>query len=226
MKIIKQLFLVVVVIIATTTKLSAQTFTVSPNDTLTAVSVLDDLNSLTALLVHPANDTLYLQWKKVYESIPLNWDASICDYQHCYSSLLDSGLMSPIVPGDDGVISCHITPHINYGTATIRYTVWDINNPALIDTITWIVSANITGVQISTHQQNSIWITKNIIHINNSTNQYSELLLMDLNGKQLYTTTIKAMQSEIQLPNLTTALYILQLKGNQKSYQQKIFLQR
>lgn len=119
---------------------SAQTYSNTPNDTIQKIGILEDLQTLSIQQVNTTSDTIILKWEKVSESIPTDWEASVCDNFNCNTSLVDSGTMSPIIPGEYGLILLHITSHINYGTAVIRYAVWDITNPVLRDTLTYILT--------------------------------------------------------------------------------------
>ncbi|CAN5618435.1 hypothetical protein BH11BAC1_BH11BAC1_20120 [soil metagenome] len=120
----------------------AQTYSISPNDTIQLTGALEDLQTLSISQINTSADTLNLMWRKVSESVPPNWDAYVCDNSICYTTLEDSGSMNPVLPSDYGFVLLHITPHVDYGTALIRYSVWDINNPGSIDTLTFRLTVN------------------------------------------------------------------------------------
>jgi len=120
----------------------AQSYTITPNDTISLNGSFEDLETLSIQQLNNGNDTIQLQWEKVSESVPPLWEATVCDNSICYTSLVDSGTMNPILPTEYGLLLLHITPHVNYGTAIIRYTVWDIATPSLKDTLTYILTVN------------------------------------------------------------------------------------
>lgn len=148
----KQIGIVVTVVFSATTFSFAQSYSLVPNDTINIAGMLEDLETLTIQQQNITTDTIQLKWKKINESVPDLWEASVCDNAICYATLQDSGTMNPIYPADYGFVLLHITPHVNYGTAIIRYEVWDIKTPLLRDTLTYILTVNATA-KISTFSQ-------------------------------------------------------------------------
>lgn len=132
--------LALVAMLAPTSVLHAQTYSNLPNDTIKITGMMEDLETLSIRQLNTSADTIQLQWEKVSESVPLAWDASVCDNAFCYTSLLDGGAMNPIAPLDYGFLLLHITPRVEFGTAVIRYAVWDIANPIRKDTLTYILT--------------------------------------------------------------------------------------
>lgn len=120
----------------------AQSYALTPGDTISLNGAFEDLETLSIQQFNNGNDTILLKWEKVSESVPPLWEATVCDNSICYTSLVDSGIMNPILPTEYGLLLLHITPHVNYGTAIIRYTVWDIATPSLKDTLTYILTVN------------------------------------------------------------------------------------
>ncbi len=221
MRIFKYIILTLVTFLVTNVNTLAQSYSIIPNDTIQISGVLEDLETLSIQQQNNSNDTLFLEWKKVSESVPLFWDASICDNSFCYTSLIDSGYMNPVIPGDYGLMLLHITPHVNYGTAIIRYAVWDALTPNLKDTLTYILHVVPTGFTSISRDEIPLKIIKNKIFINQNQNTFSVLRLLNMNGKIIYETAINN-KSEIDLPSIPTANYIVQLIGQQKIYSQKI----
>ena len=215
------------IIISFSVNAQATTFSVSPNDTSFAETSLDELQSLTINLIHTTNDTLFLSWKKVYENIPSNWEATVCDYQHCYTSLLDSGTMDPVVAGDDGLMNCHITPHINFGITIIRYAVWDNNFPTLIDTLTWIVTCNTLGINpINSNQfQLSVYPNpaKDYFYISNYQLKPSDKI--ELLNRMGETLAVSANQNTITVTSLNEGIYFFKIISGSQVFVSKIVKQ-
>jgi len=224
MKKLKQTVLVVVSMFAATTFSFSQSYSITPNDTFVVNAMMEDLETLTIKQVNNIADTLYLQWEKVSESVPDRWEASVCDNQFCYATLIDSGSMNPIFPNDYSFLLLHITAHVIYGTATIRYAVWDVNFPKLKDTVTFIMNVNAAGITKANIKTQQVWFAENIIHFRNTNQNYSSLTIVDLNGKEIFNTSINN-KLEIEIPILPTSLYIIRLTGKQKQFTQKIFIQ-
>ncbi|MEO5572815.1 MAG: T9SS type A sorting domain-containing protein [Bacteroidia bacterium] len=224
MKKIRQAVLIVAAWFAATAISDAQSYSLSPNDTIIAYGIMEDLETLIIQQNNITTDTLQLKWKKVSESVPPNWDISVCDNQNCYTTLEDSGTMNPVNPNDYGFLLIHCTPHVNFGTAIIRYAVWNINFPNLKDTLTFIIHANPTGIAVVSLDAPSVWIAQNKIHLQNNKDDFYSISFMDMNGKEVFKTNI-SNESEYELPGLPISVYIIQLYGKQKLYMQKVFYQ-
>ncbi|UPT68041.1 MAG: T9SS type A sorting domain-containing protein [Sphingobacteriales bacterium JAD_PAG50586_3] len=142
---IKQIVLSVAAFIVATDIAFAQTYALTPNDTVEINGVMEDLQTLSIQQVNNSSDNIILKWQKVSESVPQNWEAAVCDNAICYTSLIAGGTMNPVLPTEYGFVLLHITPHVNYGTAIVRYSVWDEANPAIKDTLTFILTVDGTS---------------------------------------------------------------------------------
>lgn len=213
-----------IVLLATTISMTiAQSYYHSPNDTIIGNAVYEDVSVFNITQVHPTSDTISFKWKKQSVLMPTTWEASICDNGNCYTSLKDSGSMAIIVPGDNGLMSLHINPHLQAGTGIIRYSISATNTPSQIDTLTWIITATApNAVAESANKQPEIFVGKSRIICNLTNEDYSVLNIYDLNGKILLHQDIKTNHVEVSISDYPTQLLILQLKGN-RNFITKIF---
>lgn len=131
--------LFVIASVATINISFAQTYSMIPKDTFYSIGTLEDLETLSFHQINISSKAIVLKWKKISANIPSNWEASVCDNSICNTTLVDSGMMNPIDTGDYGLLLIHITPHVNYGTAVIRYAIWDIANADMKDTLTYVL---------------------------------------------------------------------------------------
>ncbi len=121
----------------------SQVYTLEPNDSIDKVGTFDDLETLSIQQQNNSTkDTIHLKWRKVLNQVPQDWEASVCDNGNCYTSLLDSGTMNPVLPGEYGLLLLHITPKKTQGTAIVKYVVWETSNPVKQDTLTYILLVN------------------------------------------------------------------------------------
>jgi len=202
----------------------AQAYTIAPNDTVIVDAMMEDLETLSITQTSKTEDTLFLKWKKISESIPDKWDANVCDNQFCYPSLLDSGTMNPVLPGEYGLLIIHCTAKVNYGKAVIRYAVWDARNLSNTDTLTYIINSMASGNITSGIEPQLFWFGNNKIHLTNKGDFFETLYLMDLSGREIFKASIDH-QKIIELPTLSTSVYIIRLSGKEKQFNQKIFYQ-
>ena len=75
----KKVFLFIVIFIAMNKHIHAQFYNHSPNDTIKANAVWEDGNAYNIKQINSSVDTLYFKWSVVSVSLPIGWEASICD---------------------------------------------------------------------------------------------------------------------------------------------------
>lgn len=210
--------------------LHSQTYTLEPGDTLSKTGRWEDLETLSIKQTNITQGEIQLKWLKVSESVPANWEATVCDNVNCYTSLVDSGTMNPISPADFGFILLHITPKQYYGTAVIRYAVWDVMTPSQRDTLTFILTAEtLTG--LTELKTNFIMQTypnpvSDQLNIAFEDNQYHSIALIQANGTLAYRSLCQ-QHCSIPVAHIPSGLYILTAISDQKTIAtQKLFIQK
>lgn len=220
-KVYWQLVLVVVLFSATTTIGYAQSYFHSPNDTLISNTTVNNSVTMNITQVHPNNDTLQFVWKKFSVSMPIDWTATICDNNTCFPSLIDSSTTLPVLPGDDGLMLVHCYPNTNAGIGIIRYTIYEIHSPLQVDTLTWIINAESTaGISESISVNQAYTIIGNQFQLTDSNSKLTNLTLLDLNGKEVFSSGISAC---VELPILPANFYYIVISGNLTIIRQKIW---
>lgn len=219
MLLIKKIVFCVVAICVTAQISIAQSYYHTPNDTIIANAVFDDVGVFNILLNHTANDTLLFKWKKLSVILPSSWEASICDVGHCYSTIVDSSESDPIYPGDIGIISLHLNPHTEAGIGVVRVLFWENHTPTIIDTLTWIISAN-GFLGLTDNYKNAITFYPNpaaqkIILETNIDEEYT-CKIINQDGIILGQNSFYQKNSELDISHLPIGIYELQLIYNQK----------
>ncbi len=229
MKQLKYIILLAVAIFTATDFCFAQSYSITPNDTVEVAGVMEDLQTLTISQLNTGNDTLYFQWEKVSESVPQNWEASVCDNEVCYTSLMDTGTTNPVFPTESGFILLHITPHVNYGTAIIRYAIWDINYPTTKDTLTFILHVNETSAINRLYRSRYFSITPNPVgnNLTISTDMKSgfQFAITNSSGQKICSENENATDFSISTENIPSGIYIASLSGNNFFLTQRIIIQ-
>lgn len=194
----------------------------SPNDTLLASTTLDQQVTMNITQVHTSNDTLQFIWQKVNVDLPFGWEATICDNSNCNLALIDGDTTLPVLPGDDGLLLIHCTPHITNGIGIIQYSLYEVHQPAQIDTLTWIIDANelylsenssVSGY-FSIENNSLIWIGDSFVN--------PTLNLVSMDGKMIHLDT-KNSKNVYSLSFLKPGLYWILLENEGKNYCQKIY---
>lgn len=208
--------LLIAVIIAAINTCFGQSYFHSPNDTILGTAVFDDVSVFNITQVHPTADTISFKWRKQSVSMPATWEASICDNGNCYTNLKDSGMMTAIVAGDNGLMSLHLNPHFEAGTGIIRYTIFAANTPTQVDTLTWIITATAPNAipEIATAQPTIYYSNKRLV-CKDISDDFTKASLYDLNGKLLSERNIHSGQITFVTDEYANQLLILQLTGKQ-----------
>lgn len=192
----------------------AQSYYHTPGDTFTGFAMFQDVNVFNIIQVHPAADTLYFKWHKQSVDMPASWEASICDNGNCYTSLMDSGSMVPIVPGDDGLMSLHLDPKTVAGTGIIRYSLYAANSAAQVDTLTWIITAGSpSGLSDPKAQRPVVYVSGYQVRCRNLQGLYNQASLYDLNGRLLVQQQVTGDEAILPVAHYNARMFILKLSG-------------
>jgi hypothetical protein len=231
MKLIPKIVLSVAAIFAATDISFAQSFSNTPNDTINIVGIMEDLETLSIQQFNTTIDTIHLQWQKVSESVPLLWEASVCDNQICNTTLVNNGTMNPVIPNEYGLLLLHITAHVNYGTATVRFAVWDIANPAMKDTLTYILTVSATSGINEAENKNAISIfpnpAKESINIVSKLQTGFQFLITDVSGKEIEKGISKTNSISLNTQNIANGVYNVSIFSENKIVKtKKILIQK
>jgi hypothetical protein len=223
LKLIQQFVPVVMILFITAGIAVSQSYYHSPNDTLISNTTVNNSVTMNITQVHPNNDTLQFVWKKFYVSMANDWTATICDNTTCYPSLIDSSTTLPVLPGDDGLMLVHCYPNTNAGTGVIRYTIYEIHSPLQVDTLTWIIHAESTaGMSEFTSLNDTYTLIGNQFQLTNPKSKFTDLTLLDLNGKEVFSSGIPISLC-VEFPPISDTFYYLILSGNKTIIRQKIW---
>lgn len=211
MKLINTIVLSVAALIATTDISLAQSFSNRPNDTIQIIGMMEDLQTLSIEQLNISPNTITLKWKKVSERVPLLWEASVCDNQICHTTLVDSGMMNPVISSDYGLLLLHITAHVNYGTAIVRYAIWDHANPTMKDTLTYILTVSATSGINEAENENTFSIfpnpAKESINIISKLQTGFQFLITNTLGKEVEKGISKTNSISVDIQNLPNGVY-------------------
>ncbi|MCW3127309.1 MAG: hypothetical protein JWO03_2967 [Bacteroidetes bacterium] len=205
----------------------AQTFTITPDDSASSSGYREDMQSLFIYQHNTSPDTISIKWKKVSASVPALWDATICDNLLCYTGLQDSGVMNRIAPDTAAYLLLHVTSHVNYGTAIVRYAVWDVANPAMKDTLTFLVTANdVSAINEAGSDQNFRIYPNPVqgtLQIQTSIGSDFTYTIKDLSGREILTDSFTGGSCSVPAGNIASGIYCLSISDKDKNtYTKKI----
>lgn len=212
--------MVIVVFVSLTVITNAQRYRITPNDTIRITGMMEDLQTLSIEQFNTTSDTLTVRWKKISAIVPEKWEASVCDNSFCNTSLVDSGTMNPIFPSEYGLLLLHITPHVVYGTAEVRYVVWDIATPLIQDTLTYILSVSESSTVSEMTARDDYSVTPNPateeITLRTSLLMGFQYRLIDNIGKIVFTGTLCNYSTSLETNKIPSGVYSLILFKNER----------
>lgn len=218
--------LITIGILTVTSFLHAQDYTLTPGDSIESEIEANDLSVFNFLQENITTDTLYLSWEKVSEVVPAGWTAMICDNSICYPDLKAYGSMLPVVPGEYGLMSLHITANEGGGTAIIQYAVWETNNALIKDTLTWIIHSLNTSIESLQQNNFSIFTSGNKLIIRSTNPLDGKIRLLNLQGSVYTTMNFSGMQQQMDITAIPAGIYLLELTMAGSRLQHKIFIQQ
>ncbi|MBS3912997.1 MAG: T9SS type A sorting domain-containing protein [Bacteroidetes bacterium] len=130
--------------------LSAQSFKITPNDTIIATAPAGGVEVYDIWQLNTGSNTIILHWKPVGVSIPSGWDYSMCDLGTCYPGV-PGGTMSPVSPGDSGFLGFNVIPGGLGGVAIVRCYVYADSFINDGDTLTWIITSDANSGLSASH---------------------------------------------------------------------------
>jgi len=189
----------------------AQSFAITPNDTLIAEGTPDQLTIYDIYMDNSTGtDTLILNWERVSLDIPGDWDYSLCDLGTCYPGVPDNGTMYPVAPGEMGFLGYNVIPSISAGITTLVMNVWEDSAPDEKVQVVWIISSGeVTAINSANNNTVAIYPTialQNIFIAN--LNSDSEFHLFDLNGKNVLNQNIITGFTSISIEGLAKGMYM------------------
>lgn len=224
MVVLKYILISVAVVVAATNVSFGQTYTLTPGDTIRFTGMMEDLQTLVISQRNISNDTVQLKWKKISENVPDKWEASVCDNQICYSTLIDTGTMNPVPPDESGFLLLHFTAHVNFGTAIVRYIVWDVNSPTIMDTLTFITIVEDPSGISETELESSFIISPNPVNthlaITSNTRTFFKYSITDIYGRKVYSGESYS-DVFLETSHFSTGIYFLEIQSLKKRSIQK-----
>ncbi len=207
----------------------AQNFVNLPNDTLIATAVFNDVNVFNITQKNLSTGLLVLKWKKIDVKAPKSWELSVCDIGHCYTELVDSSTMDPLIVGDDGLLSLHLNPLSEAGTGVLRLQIWDTATSNQIDTLTWIITAKANSGLKQTKLSHEFKINEDknnaSITINQELEQRFNVLIFNHSGSIVYQNIFYQKSSVINTEFFSNGIYVLSISNEFNKFNTQFFIQ-
>lgn len=224
----KKIILLLGIIVGSTHLVMSQLYLIAPNDTIETIVPQNQLTIVDIYQRNISGDTILLAWTKISEDIPAGWDYSLCDKGTCYPGFPLSGTMASVTAPDSGFLGVNVDPYSLPGTLTIRFYVYETSAPSAGDTLTWILTAQPTGIEDISYTDFNIYPNPSSDYIQVKLSNYvsasANLTIYDLNGRIILKRGMVQQNGRIDISSLSAGNYILEIED--KFIVRKIFMKK
>lgn len=195
----------------------SQTFQWDTNDTIEVNLTPNTTEQYPTYQSAIGNDTVTLAIEVIYNDIPATWDGMLCIYGLCLGTIPQVGTqatMDPIFGSTQGMVRLTVNPYNGTEVAKLQVYVYDVNYPNDGDTATFLLNttlgidehASATAFAVSPNPANDI------ISINAEQSFYG-VTIFNTEGKIVKTVDIAGTTAEINVSDLKSGVYVIQLSG-------------
>lgn len=209
----KQLLAFVFIALSGMAIAQAKRYTISPSRVLIQKADLGVQNDYKIYMDNLTNDVLSIKWQLVSKDLVKGWDYSMCAFGICYTGIPDTlCTMNPIGGYESGFLSLLIDPGTVEGTGRATYYVYDSQNPAIKDTVSFIITAGTNGIR--TDKLANAWsvypnpASETVsIKIEQNGVPGSSIRIMDVIGQTVYEASGNAGLNLIPVHSLSAGIY-------------------
>ena len=123
----------------------AQDFSFSPGPDLDGQMDVDGYGVHQIDIVNESEDTLWLTWRMIENTMPAAWDVNLCDNVLCYGEMPNMADMNPIAPDSAGFIRITTYPQNFAGSGEMHFWIYKTGSPQDHSTITFTLSAGVSA---------------------------------------------------------------------------------
>jgi len=75
--------------------------------------------------LNTTENDLYLHWERLENTLPIEWDYSMCAFGKCQIGIPSGGALKLISPGKPGFLALHVFPKGIQGQGTVQFKLFD-----------------------------------------------------------------------------------------------------
>ncbi|MBT5401987.1 MAG: hypothetical protein HOL28_00940 [Crocinitomicaceae bacterium] len=84
---------------------------------------------------------LYLNWERVENTLPIEWDYSMCAFGKCQIGIPTGGALKLISPGKPGFMAIHVFPKGIKGKGTVQFKLFDSRDESKFEVLEFHILA-------------------------------------------------------------------------------------
>ncbi|MDZ4839674.1 MAG: T9SS type A sorting domain-containing protein [Bacteroidota bacterium] len=227
MKRISTLLLILIVTLLSS-RVDAKNYTVSGSKNPFS-SNINDFVDLKVSIKNNTDKTIKMSYIILENTVTTvsGWNVQFCDLTDCHSSAFPSTRTENLNTGKTGIYSVGVTPNTTKGSGKMRIVVFEEGFVNEADTFSYTFSTS-TSISSQNAIANLIKLfpspTLDILNVDVSANQVYNYNVVNINGQSVKIGSIQANTSKIDVGNLPSGIYFLQLVDRQGIMSRNKFL--
>ncbi len=190
--------------------LQAQNFSFSPGNDYYGQLEMEIYTEHYLYVYHDSPDSAYITWRKIENTCPPEWDLQMCDWQHCYSGMPNTGNMNGVATGDAGNLRLIVNPFTTQGSGMVHFWIFPTGFMDEYVDVYFHFETTLTGVSKSVFP-NSFSFYREQILLNQQTS--GNAIITDISGKQVMSFQFNHGTSSHDITGLTSGVYFCLLNG-------------
>lgn len=165
--------------------------------------------------------TLSMKWIRIENTLPSNWESSVCDPNACYLTTKDSAAFSLPKVGFNNIINVHFYPNNTEGTGTTKVKVFQTSNrnAYVVLNFTGVAQGPSTSMEV---EQEGFMVyptqTKDLVNVINITNEEIGIEIFDMTGRSAKKQVILSSET-IDISSFSAGIYFLKLNSKRNGEQ-------
>lgn len=226
----KHLLSIIMVVIASIG--SAQNLAILPSQKIDCEISTTEINEFDILFSTTTPEAITFRWELLDNTVPADWDYSLCDYTTCYIGIPEKSDMKRIsleesTNGTKGFLKINVLTANSNGSYIMRYYVYDSADRNRGDTVVFnFINTTVSVSDIVGNSEVKLFPNPaNDFIIVESENMNSELEIVDVSGQVLYKQHLVGVaEHRIDLSNLNGGVYLVFLRAEGILRQSRIIL--
>ena len=206
----------------------AQEISISPTGNMTGTAELEEYNIFQVYLHNDTDEAINLSWRIVENTLPEEWNVTLCDNVNCYGILPQSADLDPIAAADSAIMKIDVNPELVTGQGILRFFINETGSPNPYKELIFDINTGVTSTQDLLG--GSVQIFPNPatewVRIENQHDQPLQFQLIDQEGRLLRMANLNSQdQLEWGLQDLAKGPYYLRMESKEKVVVRKFLVQ-